>query len=523
MKELVRIGGVAAFALLIWAQGRSDPEWSPRVLLNVIDAETGKPAAARFSLLVDGEEHAPLWVGPHGLRFVSVHVSKRQSAVVTYARGTGVVEAPLRPGAKTVEVRVAKGLDYEPVRLTAAVTRDPVQLDVKLKRWNRLREAGWRAADPHLHYDRVEAAADRDWFHAMDGDGLTHAQFMVLKGGMAPGLWAQQFAYGKAGVGADGERLIVPGEEYRDQMQGHLLLYGLSELIQPIQAGTGDSPDHWPPFVDVLARARGLGGMVGAAHGGTLSASPTVVADAVLGALDFMEIGNLFIWAPETNWYPLLNCGYILPPTAGSDLPNAPYRDWWQPFLGSIRTYVKVGDRRGPEAWNAAVKRGETFVSSGPMIRLAVNGAGPGARIDLPGGGELDIEAELTSPRPLRKLEIVRNGEVIATAGPGDRKLGIRTRVPADRSCWIAARGIGGRIPAMEEDEVAHTGIVQVLVGGKRIWSERDAAALAAKLLAQKEIYRSKARYARDEDRQRMLGIFDDAVGAVTRKSKVRN
>ena len=178
---------------------------------------------------------------------------------------------------------------------------------------------------------------------------------------------------------------------------------------------------------------------------------------------------------------------------------------------------------RGPEAWNAAVKRGETFVSSGPMIRLAVNGAGPGARIDLPGGGELDIEAELTSPRPLRKLEIVRNGEVIATAGPGDRKLGIRTRVPADRSCWIAARGIGGRIPAMEEDEVAHTGIVQVLVGGKRIWSERDAAALAAKLLAQKEIYRSKARYARDEDRQRMLGIFDDAVGAVTRKSKVRN
>jgi hypothetical protein len=49
-----------------------------------------------------------------------------------------------------------------------------------------MREEGWRAADPHLHYERVEAAADRDWFHAMDGDGLTHAQFMVLKGGMAP-------------------------------------------------------------------------------------------------------------------------------------------------------------------------------------------------------------------------------------------------------------------------------------------------------------------------------------------------
>ncbi len=517
MKALVRIGGMAAFALFIWAQGRSDPEWSPRLLLQVVDAETGKPAAARFSLLVDGEEHAPPWVGPHGLRFVSVHVSKRQTAVVTYARGTGVVEAPLRPGAKTVEVRVTRGLDYEPVRVTAPVARDPVQLEVKLTRWNRLREAGWRAADPHLHYDRVDAAADRDWFHAMDGDGLTHAQFMVLKGGMVPGLWARQFAYGKAGEGAQGDRLIVPGEEYRDQMQGHLLLFGLNQLIQPIQAGTADSPYHWPPFLDVLGRARKLGGMVGAAHGGTLGASPTVAADAVLGALDFMEIGNLFIWAPETNWYPLLNCGYILPPTAGSDLPNAPYRDWWQPFLGSIRTYVKTGGAHGAEAWNAAVKRGETFVSSGPAIRLNVNGAGPGGKTDLPPeGGELDIEAELASPRELRKLEIVRNGEVVAAAGPGSRKLGIRTRLRADRSCWIAARAIGARLPAMDEDEVAHTGIVEARVGGKPIWSAPAAAALVKKLLAQKEIYRLKAKYARDEDRQRMLAIFDAAVKAVT-------
>lgn len=519
MKKLVRMSGFAAFALLFWAYGQSDPEWSPRILLDVIDGETGKPTAARFSLAVDGEEHAPQWVGPHGLRFVSVHVSKRQSAVVTYARSTGTVEAPLRPGAKTVEVRVAKGLDYTPVRLEAAVAQDSVHFRVELKRWNRLREAGWRAADPHLHYDRVEAAADRDWFHAMDGDGLTHAQFMVLKGGMAPGLWAQQFAYGKRGEGTDGERLIVPGEEYRDQMQGHLLLFGLRKLIQPVQAGAGDSPNHWPPFADVLVRARKLGGMVGAAHGGKLGSSPTVTADAVLGALDFMEVGNLFLWEPEANWYHLLNCGYMLPPTAGSDLPNVPYRDWWQPFLGSIRTYVKVGDRRGPEAWNAAVKRGEVFVSSGPLIRLTVNGAGPGGKINLPAGGEVTVEAELTSPRELRQLEIVRNGETVASAGPGQGKLTLRKQLPVDQSCWIAARGIGARIRAMEVEEVAHTGIVEVRVGGNRIWSKREAAALAEKLLAQKELYRRKARYASEEHRQRMAKLFEEAAGALGRRT----
>lgn len=75
------------------------------MLLDVIDEETGRPTAARFSLLVDGQAHAPLWIGPHGLRFVSVHISKRQSFVATYARGTGRVEVPLRPGAKLVEVK----------------------------------------------------------------------------------------------------------------------------------------------------------------------------------------------------------------------------------------------------------------------------------------------------------------------------------------------------------------------------------------------------------------------------------
>lgn len=514
--RLVRTAGVAAFVLLVWAQGRGASEWSPRLILEIVDAETGTPTAARFSLVVDGQDHAPLWLGPHGLRYVSVHVSKRQTYTVTYARGTGPVDAPLPPGAKTVQVRVAKGLDYTPVVVEAPVARDPIELRVELRRWNRLREEGWRAADPHLHYDRVDPAGDRDWFHAMDGDGLTHAQFMMLKGGMVPGVWARQFAYGKQGEGSDGERLIVPGEEYRDQMQGHLLLFGLSEVIQPIQAGSGDAPHHWPPFLDVLGRARSLGGLVGAAHGGTLSASPTVVADGVLGALDFMEIGNLFIWEPEANWYRLLNCGYILPPTAGSDLPNWPYRDWWQPFLGSIRTYVKTGGRQGAEAWNAAVKRGEVFVSSGPAIRIAVNGAGPGGKVALPsGGGEVTVEAELKSPRALSRLEIVRNGEVVASSGPGERKLAIRTQLQVRESCWLAARGAGTRIQRMEKEEVAHTGIVQVLVGKGPISSAADAAVLIERLLAQKEVYRLKARYATEEHRRSMLEVFDRAIHAL--------
>ncbi len=117
-----------------------------------------------------------------------MHVSKRQTQVVNYARGTGPVWVPLKPGARRVQIDVAKGLDYLPVSVDAAIEGDPVKVTVELERWNRLREDGWYPADAHLHYDRVEPSGDRDWWAMMAGDDVAHAQFMVLKGGMVPGV-----------------------------------------------------------------------------------------------------------------------------------------------------------------------------------------------------------------------------------------------------------------------------------------------------------------------------------------------
>ncbi len=83
-------------------------------------------------------------------------------------------------------------------------------------RWINLQAEGWHAADEHLHYERTDPRHDNDWLTMLDADGLSHAHFLVLRGGNLPGIWAQQFAYGKAGEATDGKRLIRPGEEYRD-------------------------------------------------------------------------------------------------------------------------------------------------------------------------------------------------------------------------------------------------------------------------------------------------------------------
>ncbi len=351
----------------------------------------------------------------------------------------------------------------------------------------------------------------------MAGDDLSLAEFMVLKGGMVPGVWAEQYAYGRAGEHSRGDAAIIAGEEYRDRLQGHNLLFGLRDVIQPIMAGVPDAPDNWPAFTDIFDQARAAGALVGPAHGGTLGDSPTAVADALLERVDFWEIGNTHLWELD-DWYRLMNLGLVLPPVGGTDLPNNPYRDPWQPFLGGMRTYVRSSQGSNSQAWHAAIAAGDSFVTSGPVVLLSVHNESPGATIRLPaGGGAIAVEAQLASPRRLASLELVWNGEVRASsqtvqdAGGANRIL-IRQTIRVDHSGWIAARGRGGPIDAIGQQEVAHTGAVRVLVGDQPIWNESTAAELRNRLQAQKTLYADRGAYPNQQARRRMTELFEQAL-----------
>jgi hypothetical protein len=505
-----------------------------RLLLNITDGETGALTPARFSLVVDGQPFVPPALGEHGLRFVSIHQGKQQRFVVTYARGSGAVEVPLPPEATSGRVSVAKGFEYPPIEIPFELSGETATVEATLRRWADLQRRGWFSADEHLHYERFDPANDRDWLTMLAADDLAFAHFLVLKGGNLPGVWAQQFAFGKLGEGGDGRRLIRPGEEYRDASQGHINLLGINELIPPISTGgTGgrEAPYHYPPFVDVFRRARELGGIGGPAHGGTLSRTPTAVLDTLLGAVDFFEIGNTHLYKTDV-WYRLMNCGYVTPPAAGTDLPNFPFRDAWQPFLGEIRMHVRVGENRDFESWKQALLRGEVFVTSGPIIELAVNGVGPGGIVRLPAAGEIEVAAELASPLPLKSLELVENGLVVGAEidraqADGIHRWRIRRRVLVERSCWLAARGEGDRKRALEaatgiqQNTVAHTAPITVLVGDQPITSPKDADYLLAHLAAQQEYYRTEGRFERPEHRARLLELFDLAIERLMAQSHV--
>lgn len=498
----------------------------PRLVLEVIDAATGKFSPARFTVFADDLVFEPPALDDHGIRFKSIHQGKKQIQVITYARGTGPVIIPLPSGTRQIEVAVAKGLEYLPARNRKALVGEITAMKIPMKRWIDLERDGWIAAEEHVHYERLDPSLDPAWLTMLDADGLSAAHFMVLKGANFPGVWARQFGYGPRGEAFDGNRFVRPGEEYRDPFQGHINLLGVEKVIEPISTGgLGEPPVpyNYPPLHDVFLRAREIGGVGGVAHGAALGRSHTGVADTILGVVDFFEVANTHLYKLDV-WYKLLNCGFIVPPMAGTDLPNFPFRDPWQPFLGSVRTYTKSGDKRDFAAWKSAVHRGEVFITSGPLIRFAANGIGPGGRIEVPeSGGVIRVDAELASSQSLESFELIVNGKAVPAEVTKETDNEIqRWRIQHDlnisESSWIAVRGSGVPMVALDkmlglnQRAIAHSAAIRVEVGGRSITSREGATTLIKQLAEQKEFYRVQGKYEKSQHRDHVIGLFDQAI-----------
>src|ERR1700693_3925851 len=183
-------------------------------------------------------------------------------------------------------------------------------------------------------------------------------------------------------------------------------------MSRPLSAGPSlSNTEEAYPFPSVLFdQGRKLGATVGYAHfnGGLPN---TLLMDLAIGRIDFIEVfqfGVLKSWP----WYELLNAGFQVTGVAGSDFP-VPLHDvkkpWPRtiPLLGPERTLVKAHATGSPyEAWAAGVRSGAVVLSNGPLLDM---------QVDKKTG---TATASASFYRPLEKLEIVRNGAVIA-ATPG--------------------------------------------------------------------------------------------------------
>jgi len=436
------------------------------VHVSVVDDATGRPVPCR----VHFRSAAGIPYQPHGYHN---HVTQNLGSwhydvggdvrlgQRSYAYIDGTCQGWLPRG--DVVVDVARGFEYEPLRQTVRIEPGQRELTLRIRRMADMATEGWWSGDSHVHFLSTPGAQLEQRGEDLRVVNLLQTQWGALFTN------TEEFA-GRPGVVDRGGYITYVGQENRQHMLGHMVLWGLREPVMP---WCSDGPDEAElggaldaTLSDWADRTHAQGGTVVAAHFPRPNGEPAVLV--ATGRADAVE---MLAESKDSllEYYRYLNSGYRLPLVGGTDKMSSAVP------VGLYRTYARLDEEFSYEAWCRAVRSGRTFLSGGPLVTLSVDGREPGDTVALSGPGTVAVHAAVRSIFPLRKLEVVRNGEVVARAeANGARQAEITEELRIDGNSWIACRATGTDFHLDEWGRrvFAHTSPVYVACGGD--WTMTD-------------------------------------------------
>ena len=294
--------------------------------------------------------------------------------------------------------------------------------------------------------------------------------------------------WGSREAGGDGEFLVRVGTENRQHVLGHISLLGYEgRLIGPMTTGGPDESALGDPVELLLtewaARCQQQNGVVVLPHFPNPRAeNVAAILSGNVDALEMTSLGNLYDGIGPyslSDWYRYLNCGIFVAAVGGTDKMSA------GTAVGTVRTYARVRPDREftYEEWKAALRRGETFVTYGPLVEFSVEGRPIGSRIDVPAsGGSCDVVWRAESVTcPMSRVELVVKGEIVRSETVDAEKAEGSWSIAVDRSCWMALL-VRGHYTGKPEIIAAHTSPVMVKVKGHEFLAAVDALTILEQL-----------------------------------------
>ena len=463
-----------------------------RVKLQAVERGSGRPVAVRLHVHGAAGEYLPplgrhrqpnpSWFEDYGAEFVHVEPAGlefrgdnpyKQGGILhpcTYVAGEVTIDLPLGP----VYVEASRGFETRPLRKVFTVTAETRELVVELEKVLPWRERGWVTADTHVHFLSPATALLEGAAEGVNVINLLASQWgeLVTNAGDYDG----RTTWGSKEAGGDGEYLVRVGTENRQHVLGHISLLGYGgPMITPLTTAGTDEAALGDP-VDVLLtewarQCKQQGGLVVVPHFPNPRAEHA--ATLVSGDADAIEMtswGDFYHGIDPyslADWYRYLNCGYMAPAVGGTDKMSAGMA------VGTVRTYahLKPDEPFTYGAWMDAVRRGETFVTYGPLLEFAVAGQPPGSRIVLgAGGGTVDVMWQVASVTvPVTQVDLIVNGEIRAS----QRITGTHTggeaaghwSIKVGGSAWLALL-VRGHYTDKPEIITAHSSPVMVDVAG---------------------------------------------------------
>ena len=361
-----------------------------RLALRLVDASGRSPLVARVSIHAEGGKfHAPPG-SLYRLHKTDLHF---------YANGRAEFDLP----EGRYEATVARGPEYRVARVAFDVRPGQTTTQVvTLERWTDQRARGWYSGESHIHANYGYGPwynSPRTMLLQCAGEDLGVSNFMVANSD-GDGVFDREYFRGRPDPLSDGRTVLYWNEEFRSTIWGHMTLLNLKHLVEPIDTGFlhTTQPLDVPTNADVADLTHDEGGLVNYTHPAQNLNDPYLGAysakalpmDVALGKIDSVDVMGTNHEATLPLWYRLLNCGFRIPASAGTDcfLNRIPSR-----LPGSDRVYVKVDGAFTYEEWIEGLKAGRTFVTNGPMLEFTADGHAPGEPVQVGAGAGLRVRA----------------------------------------------------------------------------------------------------------------------------------
>lgn len=450
------------------------------VRLRIVEKGSHKGVAVKLHIHGEAGEYLPpidrhRIPNPHWFEDYSVDFTGNGIHHCAYVDGETTVRLPLG----RVFVEVSKGFEIRPVRTVMEITGDTNEIEIPVERVLPWRERGWVTADTHVHFLSPQSALLEGAGEGVNVVNLLASQWGELMTNV--GDFDGRTTHGSREAGGDGEFLVRVGTENRQHILGHISLCGYNgPLIGPMTTGGPDEAAVGDPIEALLtewaARCRQQGGVVVLPH--FPNPRCEFAATIVSGNADAVEMtswGNLWGGIDPyslSDWYRFLNCGYFVAAVGGTDKMSA------NTAVGTVRTYARLeeGEPFTFDAWKQAVRRGNTFVSYGPLMEFSVEGKRPGTWLRFnKSGGTVQAVWKLASVTwPMTRVDLVVNGEIRESREVSAWEDEGAASVKVARSSWIALL-VRGRHDGMEERILAHSSPVMVEVEGTPFMAGADA------------------------------------------------
>lgn len=294
---------------------------------------------------------------------------------------------------------------------------------------------------------------------------------------------------------------IEMAEEYRNQnLYGHLCFLNLQWLVLPIGTGpqiAGDDSLDYPLNKTAILEARGQGGISIEAHG--TGANHELPLNAVHGLTDSVD------QLEPNDYYRLLDCGFQLPLTNGSDHPAR--------IAGCARAYVQIEGEFDYEKWIDGIRRGRTFTTSGPLLFLTVDDAGPGSVVVVSQNQSTQVRLQALSRFPLGRVQIISNGQILKEIETKEAEAVLECDLPADQSRWVVARcSRNGNWNSLWHPDVAHTSAIYLHRDGRPVFRAEAASEWIDRMRLHQRDILTRGLFANAKQRAEAIAYVEESI-----------